>query len=159
MLAPDHSRSALSVEIDAMMRTYKGLAIGLIVWIGAGLAACGDVAGLDLEGVGVAAGADQELYGRVNYASNCSQEERGFLDDTMFYGRTAAASDAFEQCVTQTMTAGYEGCAGDPFNSSALAGPARGTTPPCVWLTSMEMGVTTFAVGATTVSTVRCHAR
>lgn len=62
------------------------------------------------------------LYGRVEYdGATCTEELRDYLDESMFYGRTAANSDAFAQCVDQRMRALYVGCAGDPWNSSAIA--------------------------------------
>lgn len=63
----------------------------------------------------------QELYGDVNFASDCSQEHIDILSDSMQRGRIASNTPAFEQCVRQQITNLYTPCAGDPFASSGVA--------------------------------------
>lgn len=66
------------------------------------------------------------LYGDVHYANRCTASERQFLDETMQYGRIAAASDAFASCVDTAMRVGignvgpYRQCDGDPFFGQTL---------------------------------------
>src|SRR5262249_52960473 len=64
----------------------------------------------------------EALLGRTNFAgSDCTPALRSFLNKTMFYGRTAAASRAFAQCVDTAVRTGTSGigpylkCNGDPF--------------------------------------------
>jgi hypothetical protein len=69
--------------------------------------------------------AREDLLGSASYAGDCSPALVSFLDTVHFYGRVAAASRAFEQCVDRAMrvqlsTGGgpagpYRQCNGDPF--------------------------------------------
>ncbi len=68
----------------------------------------------------------QPLLGDAKYLSTCNQAQRTFLDDVRFYGRVAAASDAFADCVDETMRNGLNGngpyltCTKDPYEKSDL---------------------------------------
>ncbi|WP_158501543.1 VCBS repeat-containing protein [Vitiosangium sp. GDMCC 1.1324] len=62
----------------------------------------------------------QDLMGNIVYGTDCSTGMQSFLGDVMRYGRVAAASTAFEQCVDQRLTERYKKCNGDPFYSDTL---------------------------------------
>ncbi len=61
-----------------------------------------------------------QLLGRVSPDEGCSAAERDFLEVTMSYGRTAAATVAFEQCLEQQVRTTYRKCIGDPWYDSTL---------------------------------------
>lgn len=77
---------------------------------------------------------EDPLLGSINYASDCTSGETGFLDQVMFYGRVAAASPAFQQCMTAavnrtalflpvygTNIGAYRQCIGDPAYGRPIA--------------------------------------
>jgi hypothetical protein len=86
---------------------------------------CGTAA--DEEVDEIATVADDPLLGSLNYASDCTTGEIGFLDQVMLYGRVAAASPAFQQCMAAAVNRTtlllpvygqnvppYRQCIGDP---------------------------------------------
>jgi hypothetical protein len=68
------------------------------------------------------AGDAKALLGAVTYASDCKAEWKPFLDKATRFGRVAATSTAFTQCVSKAVKVGYPGtgplrsCAGNPFD-------------------------------------------
>jgi hypothetical protein len=67
----------------------------------------------------------QALYGAVSYddrAAPCSEGVQRFMKDVMFYGRVIARTDAFTQCVTNTIRTNYKPCKGyDIFATDSVA--------------------------------------
>lgn len=71
---------------------------------------------------------DSSLLGAVTYGADCNAGDKAFLDKVMRYGRTAASSSAFSQCMQGAMTSQvyggigpYKKCTGDPFYGDSLA--------------------------------------
>jgi len=68
----------------------------------------------------------QPLLGAAKYDKGCNTAERSFLNRARFFGRVTAASDAFVQCVDETMRNGSGGdgpylvCDGDPHQAEAI---------------------------------------
>jgi hypothetical protein len=62
----------------------------------------------------------QDLMGNIAYGTDCSSGHQGFLNDVMRYGRVAAASNAFEQCVDRRVRERYRKCNGDPFYADSI---------------------------------------
>jgi hypothetical protein len=73
------------------------------------------------------------LLGAVRYGSDCTATDVSFLDKVMQYGRTAAVTPAFAQCLSRAMSVGavrhldgssigpYLKCTGDPWYSSGIS--------------------------------------
>ena len=57
----------------------------------------------------------QALLGDVNQAGDCTAEQKDFNQEILFYGRTAAVTDAYAQCIQQEVSSRYKKCEGDPF--------------------------------------------
>ena len=75
--------------------------------------------------------AQDELWGAVDYESNCSDELQLYGNKSMFFGRVVSDSEAFEQCLSVAAQQGvswwgslnigpYRECNGDPFTTSNL---------------------------------------
>ncbi len=63
----------------------------------------------------------QPLLGAVENDNNCTPVLQTFNEDIMVFGRTAAASDAFAQCLDEKVRQNYRACNGDPFRTSPVA--------------------------------------
>lgn len=63
----------------------------------------------------------QKLLGPVQQADDCTPELQRFNEQIMVFGRTAATTRAFEQCVDQEVRARYRKCVGDPYYGSPIA--------------------------------------
>ncbi len=63
----------------------------------------------------------QKLLGPVQQADDCTPELQRFNEQIMVFGRTAATTRAFEQCVDQEVRARYRKCVGDPHYGSPIA--------------------------------------
>lgn len=81
---------------------------------------------------GVADEADEadelRVFGDVTYGPTCTPELVDFHQDALRFGRIAASTPAFEQCIAEAYTVGlpqfqfgpYQSCAGEPFASAPL---------------------------------------
>jgi hypothetical protein len=81
---------------------------------------------VDEETIGVAS---ESLLGSISYGQDCTSDDQRYLNESMFYGRVAAASVAFDECIAEAVTSGatdangaaigpYMQCNGDPFYGS-----------------------------------------
>lgn len=68
-----------------------------------------------------------ELLGDVEFDAACTADERVFLEEIMEYGRIAASTPAFEECVDEVVRNGsfgmgpYRECNGDPYYGSPVS--------------------------------------
>jgi hypothetical protein len=89
-----------------------------LIWAlsGAAVAACHAEEGPGPSPGEAIAAETSAVMGRIDYAGDCNSSARTILDKAMRYGRTAATSTAFRQCLEENVIYGvYRQCNGDPF--------------------------------------------
>jgi len=60
------------------------------------------------------------LLGNTSYANDCSPEFQAFNEKMMMFGRIAASSKAFEQCVNEKVRSLYKKCNNDPYYDATI---------------------------------------
>jgi hypothetical protein len=72
----------------------------------------------------------------INYGNDCTSDMKTLLNEAAFYGRVAAASGAFEQCLDLAMRSGDPGRGGGPIDRARSLEATHGAAPKALLLLS-----------------------